>query len=1515
MAIINGTAGNDTIRPASLGGSLGGLPNATDEGDTINGLGGNDVIIGGAGDDMIDGGPGNDTIRGGDGNDTLNTGATITGNEFLYGEAGDDTLIAGVNQTGNFVFLYGGAGNDIIQVTPGGDQATTFADYADRALPIVADLAAGTVTVQLGGGLIETDTLINVRGIRGSTGNDTLLGSDANDMLLPGLGNNVIDGRGGFDSLRYMDIVGGVVVDMATGTATKGADGSVDTFTNIEGVVGTNYDDTILGDDGDNELRPLAGNDVVDGRGGYDSIIYTTNFGGNALNFSPVGNFPLTAGIVADMTTGIIIDPWGGTDTVLNIERVVGTSQADDMLGAVLPGGVRMQLRGAQGNDIFRAPALDTNVTVDYRGDPSTVLVNLSSSFVTLDGVTLAANTARDGYGATDSFVNIQAVRGSNNRDVMVGSARADVLEGEGGNDELRGGDGDDVLSGGAGDDILEGGAGNDSLRGGQGADTYRGGDGFDVINFEADGTPLQGVVASLTTGQITDPFGNAETIPDDDVEMLIGTSLDDDLEGKARDGYPTLLSGRGGDDTLRAGNGGPKQVAADYRDDVDVNGDGIGVIADLTLDEGQVLDTYGGTDTLVGITSIRGSNHDDSIIANAEQNWLSGEKGDDTFTYLSPSHLAGDEIFGGEGYDTIQLIGFPGVLMDYDLSELTFAGIEAIALEVDANVTMTAAQFGSVEKVVRVGGVSAVLRLADAGTLDASGGKTEGISLFVGSSGNDTIVGTADFDNVMGGGGNDTIDGGEGLDTVHYLGNRSDYAVTLNADGTVTVVDTAPGIDGDDGTDTLTSIERFRFRDGLFELADLIAPPPPENSAPLAAHDTVTGDEDTVLTGNVLANDSDADGDALTAVLVAGPANGTLVLNADGSFTYTPDADFFGEDSFTYKASDGEAESAVATVAITVDPVNDAPTAIALSGASVAENSAAGTVIGLLSATDVDGPQAVFTLVDDAGGLFAIVGNELRVAGPLDFEAAEQHAISVRVDDGAGGSIIQDFVIAVTDIDETPGNAPPVAVPDAFAGEEDTVLAGNVLANDSDTDGDALTAVLASGVTIGTLVLNADGTFTYTPEPDWFGTESFTYRVSDGQAESAPVTVTLTVDPVNDAPTAILLSADSVAENSAPGTVIGALSAVDVDGPGATFSLLDDAGGRFAIAGNQLRVAGALDYEAATSHAISILVEDGAGGTHAQDLVIGVTDVDETPPPPPPPPPPALGFTFSNGSVNNGQAPGGAPVSNGVTIGAVGEALVIESTQSWNNPKNSFTGPNAWTPPVGDTVAIVNFVDARVDFSNALGVDLDITLLGIKRGELMLADGDDSVEVVFHSNEGTWNNTMAVSTGAGNDVVTATVVSLTTADEAYLADNPNPGNGPFWNKDYDGRFSTLSVDLGEGDDVVMVTAVRLEARGGAGNDTLIGGARNDVLDGGAGTDTYTGGGGRDTFILRAGEAEDDVITDFAAGDVVRLLGFGPGASLAEGAGGAYTIESGGASVGTFFAASGLVVGVDVIFA
>jgi VCBS repeat-containing protein len=139
---------------------------------------------------------------------------------------------------------------------------------------------------------------------------------------------------------------------------------------------------------------------------------------------------------------------------------------------------------------------------------------------------------------------------------------------------------------------------------------------------------------------------------------------------------------------------------------------------------------------------------------------------------------------------------------------------------------------------------------------------------------------------------------------------------------------------------------------------------PTPPNSPPVAVDDAYTTNEDTPLSvaaPGVLGNDTDTDGDTLTASVVSDPSHGSLTLNLDGSFSYTPAANFNGSDLFTYKSNDGQADSNVATVSLTVASVNDAPTVSVAAGGSCGGDDRSGTLN--LTVADVDDPAASLTL------------------------------------------------------------------------------------------------------------------------------------------------------------------------------------------------------------------------------------------------------------------------------------------------------------------------------------------------------------------------------------------------------------------------------------------------------------------------------------------------------------------------------------------------------------------------
>jgi VCBS repeat-containing protein len=297
-------------------------------------------------------------------------------------------------------------------------------------------------------------------------------------------------------------------------------------------------------------------------------------------------------------------------------------------------------------------------------------------------------------------------------------------------------------------------------------------------------------------------------------------------------------------------------------------------------------------------------------------------------------------------------------------------------------------------------------------------------------------------------------------------------------------------------------------------------------NTAPTAANDSYAGAEDAQLDVNaaagVLANDTDTEGGALTAVLFQSVAHGALTLRADGSFTYTPTAGFVGNDQFQYRARDGSgAMSAPATVALAVNQSNDAPVASADSYSTnedVALNvNASGGVLGNDTDPESDALTAVLvtgvtsgTLTLQPNGSFSFVP-AAGFSGPVSF--------TYQADDGALRSNAVTVTITVNAV-----NDPPVAQPETYTTVEDTALAvsapNGLLANDTDPDGaTTLTAALIRNVANGSLTLHADGAFEYTPPSNFSGPTTFTYQARDGSASSATTTVTINVTAVNDAP------------------------------------------------------------------------------------------------------------------------------------------------------------------------------------------------------------------------------------------------------------------------------------------------------------------------------------------------------------------------------------------------------------
>jgi VCBS repeat-containing protein len=367
---------------------------------------------------------------------------------------------------------------------------------------------------------------------------------------------------------------------------------------------------------------------------------------------------------------------------------------------------------------------------------------------------------------------------------------------------------------------------------------------------------------------------------------------------------------------------------------------------------------------------------------------------------------------------------------------------------------------------------------------------------------------------------------------------------------------------DGNGGTDTATV---------TITIAEV-------DDAPAANDDPNSTSEDNAVGGNVLTNDTDPDntdglsGNDDTLVVSAengsstdvgnavATAHGSVTLNANGSYSYTPAPNYFGSDSFTYTVSDGRGGTDSATVTITIDEVNDPQTATADSSSTDEDNAVGGNV--LTNDTDPDNTDGISGNEDTlsataVNGSTSAVGNEvatthgkvtLNADGGYTYTPAANFFgtdnFTYTVGDGRGGSDSETVTITVTEVNDA-----PVATADSNSTNEDNSVNGNVLTNDSDpdnTDGipgneDDVDAVLDSSPSHGTLTFDAEtGAYTYAPASNFFGTDSFTYHAIDGDgAVSSTVTVTITVSEVNDAPVAGADAATTTQDAATSGNVL----------------------------------------------------------------------------------------------------------------------------------------------------------------------------------------------------------------------------------------------------------------------------------------------------------------------------------------------------------------------------------------
>ncbi|MGQ0534035.1 MAG: CHRD domain-containing protein, partial [Caulobacteraceae bacterium] len=410
--------------------------------ENVNGTVHNDTLTGNAGANALNGSDGNDVLNGADGADTLDGG---NGDDAVNGGEGDD-------------LLHGGAGDPLLGL-PGADQldggaGLDTASYAGSFAAVAINLAAGTAS----GGYATGDTLSNIENIIGSNYNDTLTGSaaanalnggDGNDLLNGGAGADALDGAGGVDTVSYSGSAAAVTVNLTTNGA-SGGDAAGDTLSGFENIIGSLFDDILIGNAGANNLVSGGGADTITGGGGVDNV--NGGDGDDTINY----NF----GDGVDAIAG-----GAGTDTI-----VCQGNAGGETLDVIWNGSAFTAFKGGAVVSVEQAIA-DMGAGVDWlRHHNSTLAVSIN----------LAAGAA-SGF---ISIANIENAWGSAFNDTLTGSGLANIIRGGAGDDIIDGGAGNDTIVGDDGVDAINGGDDADAIYGLSGADIINGGAGDDVINY-----------------------------------------------------------------------------------------------------------------------------------------------------------------------------------------------------------------------------------------------------------------------------------------------------------------------------------------------------------------------------------------------------------------------------------------------------------------------------------------------------------------------------------------------------------------------------------------------------------------------------------------------------------------------------------------------------------------------------------------------------------------------------------------------------------------------------------------------------------------------------------------------------------------------------------------------------------------------------------------------------------------------------------------------------------------------
>lgn len=1252
-AIVNveGGSGDDVL----VGNNGANILTGANGKDVLVGRDGNDTLNGGAGDDILQGDGGNDILRGGDNNDILDGG---TGSDTLEGGAGNDTLIVSADiddaasfgprtftlgngdtrsvslagRSGEGDTLDGGAGVDTVTFTPASPNKGFVFDRANASLGLSGiEKFIGTD----GDDIIllpktYTTSDAAVIEIDGGKGNDVLQGSDAQaDKITGGIGDDWISGLGGNDTLE-----GGEGADQIWGGAGN---------------------DTVAGGEGNDTIYGNAGSDQLSGGAGDDTFHLDADVNGSNNRTVKLGDGSTRSISIAGLAgTDDIVTGGSGYDRII-LDRSGSDGYVHDTYSAPSYMSGVEAIDGTAGGDVI---VVAENYMSDAAGGGITITGGAGND-------TLGGGAGSDTIlgGANDDLISglggNDTLQGGDGKDEIWGGDGNDTIQGGNDNDELFGNAGDDTVYGDDGNDVLTGGAGNNSLFGGSGDDilggdsigqktAFDGGADIDTLHVKSPGAK---VTVNLATGTITGGHYDGSTVTgvenvenkstntavefigNDQANLLIGGDKDDVLVGgKGND----TLRGGAGNDTIRytAGDGndvvdGGTETGSSYPDyDVlVVNGDDTARTFTLGLASGGTeigsalskdieVSYYGGSvraDEIERVTFNLGSAGDTVIL-----NSVAGSA-------IAPSTVV---VNGGIGNDTIDLSNFSGSSVQIvdagGTDNLKFANVKWQAVTVTKDNTGqfilnlpngTTVKAGGIESFTFENGTVTAEQLVQqvpnkpvtTGLVIA---ENAGEGAAVGSVSATDVNGPIDpltYAFVTTNGvsqisqdGRFAIDATTGAISV-VAGAVIDYETEKTVDVTIRVTDTRLGYIDEPFKITVTDV----------------------NEAPTAV--SVTG-----LVEGIDENTAAGDGIKVADITVTDDALGnnqfTLVGNDAASFKIVGNALYFTGNPANYEAkssydvsievndaSVGGNPDAVTTFTLQIRDVNEAPTAIALSSTTVAEN-APGAVIGRLTTTDPDaGDRHTYTVSDNR---FEVKNGELKLVEgkSLNFEEAAAVNVIVKAIDDKGLTFEQQFAISVTDVNDRPTSTndsvtvledtpTPLTLDDfgTFADEDGTALA-SVKITSLATKGTLqfLDGATWQNVTIDQVVSRDDiiaGKLQFVPATNESGADYATigFQVGDGTDFSAQsYALQVQVTPVNDAPTANPVSGKGFED----GGVTITLSGSDVDGSvvGYVIKTLPLNGKLFAGNGSSLLMPVAIDQVFTDATVVFIPDKDYSG-------------------------------------------------------------------------------------------------------------------------------------------------------------------------------------------------------------------------------------------------------------------------------------------------------------------------------